>query len=211
MLKAVSARRGMPFEWSFLLGRAADRARPGHHHRHHADPFPHPLARRGADRRARPRRIPAQHDHRRLAGRRCGADHRRAGRRARPDPAPRLSAASARHQAGRRRRQQDGPGRFQRGSFQGDQRRDFGASDRPRRDAVGGDPDFRARRRRRCRTHAADLLVPGAERRRGARCARTGAAAGAARAAAAGAGDLQIRRPPHRRRPYRVRQSQRRR
>ncbi len=54
-------------------------------------------------------------------------------------------------------------------------------------------------------------LVPGAERRRGARCARTGTAAGAAGAAAAGAGDLQIRRPPHRRRPHRIRQSQRRR
>ena len=94
---------------------AADRARPGHHHRHHADPLPHPLARRRADRRARPRRIPAQHDHRRLAGRRRGADHRRAGRRARPDPAARLSAASARRQTGRRRRQQDGPRRFQRG------------------------------------------------------------------------------------------------
>ena len=117
---------------------AADRARPGHHHRHHADPLPHRLARRRADRRARPRRIPAQHDHRRLAGRRRGADHRRAGRRARPDPAARLSAASARRQTGRRRRQQDGPGRFQRGALQGDQRRDFRASDRPRRHAGGG-------------------------------------------------------------------------
>ena len=93
---------------------AADRARPGHHHRHHADPLPHRLARHRADRRARPRRIPAQHDHRRFAGRRRGADHRRAGRRARPDPAPRLSLASARRQTGRGRRQQDGPGRFQR-------------------------------------------------------------------------------------------------
>ncbi len=187
-------------------GCAADRARPGHHHRHHANPLPHPLARRRADRRARPRRIPPQHDHRRLAGRRRGADHRRAGRRARPDPAARLSAASAGHQAGRDRRQQDGPRRFQRRPLQGDQRRDFGASDRPRRDAVGGDSDFRARRRRRCRTHAADRLVPGTDRGRGARCARTGAAAGAAGAAAAGAGDLQIRRPPHRCGPHRVRQ-----
>ena len=33
------------------------------------------------------------------------------------------------------RRQQDGPRRFQRRSLQGDQRRDFRASDRPRRDA----------------------------------------------------------------------------
>jgi sulfate adenylyltransferase subunit 1 (EFTu-like GTPase family) len=33
-LKAVSARRGMPFEWSFLLDASADRARSGHHHRH---------------------------------------------------------------------------------------------------------------------------------------------------------------------------------
>ena len=53
MLKTVSARRGMPFEWSFLVGRAADRARPGHHHRHHADLLPHRVARHRADRRAR--------------------------------------------------------------------------------------------------------------------------------------------------------------
>ena len=51
----------------------------------------------------------------------------------------------------------------------------------------------------------------GPDRGRGARCARAGAAAGAAGAAAAGAGDLQIRRPPHRRRPHRVRQPRRRR
>ena len=138
---------------------AADRARPGHHHRHHPDQLPHQLARRGADRRARPRRIPAQHDHRRLAGRRRGPDHRRAGRRPRPDPAPRLSPASSRRQTGRGCRQQDGPGRFQRRALPGDQRRDFRASDRPRRDAVGGDSDFRARRRRRCRAHAADRMV----------------------------------------------------
>ncbi len=140
-------------------GCAADRARPGHHHRYHPDQLPHPLARRGADRRARPRRIPAQHDHRRLAGGRCGSDHRRAGRRARPDQAPRLSAASARRQTGRRGRQQDGPRRFQRRSLQGDQRRDLGASDRSRRHAFGGDSDLGARRRRRCRAHAAHRLV----------------------------------------------------
>ena len=44
------------------------------------------------------------------------------------------------------------------------------------------------------------------DRGRGARRARAGPAAGAAAAAAAGAGDLQVRRSPHRRRPYRVRQ-----
>ena len=81
----------------------------------------------------------------------------------------------------------------------------------PRRDAVGRDPDFRARRRRRCRTHRADRLVQRPDRGRGARCARAGPAAGATGAAAAGAGDLQVRRPPHRRRPHRIRPSQRRR
>ncbi len=111
------------------------------------------------------------------------------------------------HQAGRGRRQQDGPRRFRRRAFQGNQRRDFGASDRPRRDAFGGDPDFRARRRRRRRTDGADRLVSGTDRGRSARCARTGTAAGAAGAAAAGAGDLQIRRPPHRRGPHRIRTS----
>ena len=51
-----------------------------------------------------------------------------------------------------------------------------------------------------------DRLVQGPDRGRGAGCAGAGAAAGAASAAPAGAGDLQIRRPPHRRRPHRVRQ-----
>ena len=54
-------------------------------------------------------------------------------------------------------------------------------------------------------------LVQGPDRGRGARRARAGAAAGAAGAAAAGAGDLQIRRPPHRRGPHRIRQPCRRR
>ena len=56
-----------------------------------------------------------------------------------------------------------------------------------------------------------DRLVRGPDRGRGARCARAGAAAGAACAAAAGAGDLQVRRPPHRRGPHRIRPSRRRR
>ena len=75
----------------------------------------------------------------------------------------------------------------------------------------GGDSDFRARRRRRCRAHAADRLVQRPDRGGGARCARAGAAAGSTGAAAAGAGDLQIRRPPHRRGPHRIRQPRRRR
>ena len=54
-------------------------------------------------------------------------------------------------------------------------------------------------------------LVQRPDRGRGARRARTRPAAGTACAAAAGAGDLQIRRPPHRRRPHRIRQPRRRR
>ena len=80
---------------------------------------------------------------------------------------------------------------------------------RSRRDAVGHYSDFRARRRRCCRAYAADRLVRRPDRGRGAGCAGAGAAAGAAGAAAAGAGDLQVRRPPHRRRPHRVRSSRR--
>ena len=40
-IKAMCERRGMPFEWAFLHGRAAGGARPGHHHRHRADLVPH--------------------------------------------------------------------------------------------------------------------------------------------------------------------------
>ena len=72
--------------------------------------------------------------------------------------------------------------------------------------AVGGDPDLGARWRRRCRAHTAHRLVQGTDRGRGARCAGAGAAGGIACAAPARAGDLQIRRPPHCRRPYRIRQ-----
>lgn len=55
MLKAVSARRGMPFEWSFLLDALQTERDQWHHHRHHADPLSHQFARHRADRRARPR------------------------------------------------------------------------------------------------------------------------------------------------------------
>ena len=73
-------------------------------------------------------------------------------------------------------------------------------------DAHGGHPDLRARRRRRRRAHRPHRLVQGPDRGRGARPARAGAAAGSAGAAPAGAGDLQVRRPPHRRGPHRIRQ-----
>ena len=65
---------------------------------------------------------------------------------------------------------------FSADQIQGDQRRDFSASDRPRRDAVGGDSDFRARWRRRRRTHRADRLVSRARpwSRRSTRSSRRG-------------------------------------
>ena len=47
------------------------------------------------------------------------------------------------------------------------------------------------------------------DRGRGARCAEPARPLRSAGAAAAGAGDLQIRRPPHRRRPHRIRQPRR--
>src|ERR1700751_2079566 len=56
MLKALSARHAVRMVVPAPC--ASNRARPGHHHRHHADPFPHRLARRRADRRAGTRRIP---------------------------------------------------------------------------------------------------------------------------------------------------------
>ena len=78
--------------------------------------------------------------------------------------------------------------------------------DRPWRDPVGGNSDFGARRRRGRHADAADRLVQRTERGRGARCAGAGPAAGTTGVAVAGTGDLQVRRPPHRRRPHRIRQ-----
>ena len=40
-LKAVSARRGMPFEWSFLLDALQTERDQGITHRHQPDPLPH--------------------------------------------------------------------------------------------------------------------------------------------------------------------------
>src|SRR5246500_5689409 len=111
MLKAVSARRGMPFEWSFLLdalqterdqGITIDTTKisfrtnwrdivlidaPGH-----AEFLRNMIT--GA-----------------ATARGGGLDDRSARRRARPAPPPRLFVAFARDQAGRGRRQQAGPGR----------------------------------------------------------------------------------------------------
>ncbi len=136
MLKAVSARRGMPFEWSFLLDalqterdqgitidttqiRFRTRSRdvvlidaPGH-----AEFLRNMIT--GASQADGAVLIIDALEGVRDQTRRHGYLLHLLG-----------------HQAGRDRRQQDGPRRFQRGTLQGDQRRDFGASDRPRRDAV---------------------------------------------------------------------------
>ncbi len=141
----------MPFEWSFLLDALQTERDQGITIDTTQIRFRTNAREVVLDRRAGPRGIPAQHDHRRLAGRRRGADHRRRRRRARPDPASRLSAASARHSPGRRRHQQDGSRRLQQAALSGDQRRDFRAPQRPRCRPDRGDPDFRARRRRRRR------------------------------------------------------------
>ena len=66
---------------------------------------------------------------------------------------------------------------FSRRALRRDQRRDLRASQRPRRDADGDHPDLRARRRRRRRAHRPHRLVQGPDRGRGAGRARAGAAA----------------------------------
>ena len=71
MLKAVSERRGMPFEWSFLLDALQAERDQGITIDTSQIRFRTPLARRGADRRAGPRRVPAQHGDGRRAGRRA--------------------------------------------------------------------------------------------------------------------------------------------
>ena len=204
MLKAVSARRGMPFEWSFLLDALQTERDQGITIDTTQIRLPHPLARRRADRRARPRRIPAQHDHRRLAGRRRGADHRRDRRRARPDPAPRLSAASARRRQVAVVVNKMDRVDFERGALQGD--RDeisahlAGLGVTPTADH----PDFGARRRRRRRAHTPRSPgIDGPTVVDALDAFDAGAPAARTAAAAAGAGDLQVRRSPHRRRPHR--------
>ena len=101
-------RTAKPFEYAFLLDALKDeqaqgitidaarvffktRKRALHHHR-----------------RARPRRVPQEHGHRRGARRSRAARHRRAGRRAGELAAARLPAVDARHPADRRGREQDG-------------------------------------------------------------------------------------------------------
>ena len=185
---------------------AADRARPGHHHRHQPGALPHAVARLRPDRCARPRRVPAQHDHRRVAGR-CGAAHRRRRRRrARADAAARLPAAPARRAPGRRRHQQDGPGELRRRPVPRDRRRDQRTSRGFRGEAGRGHSDLGAPRRRRRRADGGDRVVHRPDRDRSARPVRAGRARERAAAAASGAGGLQVRRPPHHRRPHRERQ-----
>ena len=92
--------------------------------------------------------------------------------------------------------------RFQRGAICRNQRRDLGASRQSWHQPVGGDSDFRARRGWRREAHEANWLVRRRERRAGPRPFRTCASAGADRATDAGAGGLQIRRSSHCGRAY---------
>ena len=39
-IQEMCRKRGMPFEWAFLMGQPEGRARPGGHHRHLADLVP---------------------------------------------------------------------------------------------------------------------------------------------------------------------------
>ena len=209
MLKAVSARRGMPFEWSFLLDALQTERDQGITHRHHADPLPHQRARSRADRCAGPRGIPAQHDHRRLAGRCGGADHRRRRRRARPDPPARLSAASARHSPGRGRHQQDGSRRFQPSSAIARSATRFprissglGVTPTAVIPISARDGDGVAARTPSIGWYAGPTVVEALDQLTPARPMDRAAAA------AADPGGLQVRRSPHHRRPRRIRLAQ---
>ena len=158
-LKAVSARRGMPFEWSFLLDALQTERDQGIT----IDTSQIRLAHRGAryrpDRRARTCRVSPQHDHRCGAGRCRRADRRRDRGRARPDPPPRLSPAPPRRAAGDGRHQQDGSRGLRCRQVQGDRignRRSPGGLGP---DADRHHPDFRAQRRWRRAAHIVDRMV----------------------------------------------------
>ena len=144
--------------------RAQERAGAGHHHRHgalllqdRAAPLHHP-------RRPGPRRVPQEHDHRRLARRGGAARHRRARGRAGELQAARLHPLDARHPPDRRAGQQDGPARLGPGRVRGDRRR-VRRLPRPARRAPDElHPDQRARRRQHRRARRGGALVRRARR-----------------------------------------------
>ena len=92
--------------------RAQGRTGPGHHHRRRAGVLQERPAALPDPRRARPHRVPQEHDHRRRARRGGAAGDRRRRRRPGELPPPRLHGVAARHPAARRRGEQDGPGRL---------------------------------------------------------------------------------------------------
>ena len=187
--------------------RLPGRARPGHHHRRQPYPVPHRQARLRPGRRAGPPRVPAQHDQRR--GRRATA---RSWSSTRPRACATSRAAMATcctcsASAGRRRGQQDGPGRVPGRALRRDRARvprRISPASASRRSAVvpvsARDGDNIAAR------DPAMAWYQRADRRsrRSTASSRIGAAARPA-AAPADPGHLQVRRAAHPRRTHRKR------
>ena len=182
--------------------RAQGRAGAGHHDRRGPGVLQEQPPALPDPRRARAHRVPQEHDHRRGPRRgRAPRDRRRRGR-AGELPPPRVHGLVARHQAARRGREQDGPGRLGprgvRPHRQGVRRVPRSGGHPPRR----LHPGLRSRRRQHRRPLPALVLVqrPDGARRAGPVPHRAGA--GAAPVPYAGAGRLQVhqagRRPPHR-------------
>ena len=92
--------------------RAHRRARAGHHDRRRLPLLLHRAPQVHRRRHPGPRAVHAQHGHRRVDRRRRGDPRRRPQGHAHPDPPAQLPRVAARHQAGRRGDQQDGPRRL---------------------------------------------------------------------------------------------------
>ena len=110
-VRAMCEKRGMPFEWAFLLDALQAERDQGITIDISQIFFRTATAQLRSDRRARTPRVRQEHDHRRGAGGSGGAGDRRARGHAGTDAPARLPASPARHSPDRRRDQQDGYGR----------------------------------------------------------------------------------------------------
>ena len=210
-ITAMCQRRGMPFEWAFLMDALKSERDQGITIDTAQIWFSTRQAQIRADRRAGPQGISEEHGLRRCQ-RRCRALGHRCSRRCpRAVASARLSLAFARRRSGGGRHQQDGPGSIFEAALRGSGARDPRLSRRNRRHPDERHSDFGTRGRSDRQPLVEHAVVPRAVGGRGPRPIRAAGAAHRFAAALAGPGRLQIRRAAHYRRTHRERAAQTRR